>query len=78
LENGYCAYAIKYDELELYKSFLPNEITSSTANVYIVSHNDIHRLSKTSIEKIALTDVESSLKVMIEKVQRKISEDNTI
>jgi len=75
VSNEYCAYAIKYDEFDLYKSFLPNEITSSDACVYIISHNVIHKLTKTELQELEVSQIDASVKNMLLKIQREINEE---
>jgi len=75
LTDGYCAYAIRFDDFEYYKTFLPNELTSNEASIYIISHDKIHKLTKTDTQLSVLDKLEDPIKEFISKLQNKINDD---
>jgi hypothetical protein len=75
LKDGYCSYAIRFNDFEHYKTFLPNELTSNEASIYIVSHNEVHKLTKTSTQLVALEELEDPIKEFITTLQNKINDE---
>lgn len=75
LKDGYCAYAIRFDDFEHYKSFLPNELTSNDASIYIVSHNEVYKLTKTNTQLVVLDELKDPIKEFITTLQHKINDD---
>ncbi|MFS8160153.1 MAG: hypothetical protein ACMG6E_08075 [Candidatus Roizmanbacteria bacterium] len=73
LETGYCAFAIKHDDFDRYTQFLPQELVSSDAYIYIVSHNQVHQLKQTGIKEVVLADVEEPARKTVTKIQEKIN-----
>lgn len=75
LKDGYCAYAIRFGDFEHYKTFLPNELTSNEASIYVVSHNEIHKLTKTNTQLVGMDDLKEPIKGFISTLQNKINDE---
>lgn len=75
LKDGYCAYAIRFGDFEHYKTFLPSELTSNEAQIYVVSHNEIHKLTKTNTQLVGMDDLKEPIRGFISTLQNTINDE---